>query len=72
MANLCQICGKGSQSGFAVSHSHRKTKKRWQPNLQKTTIEVGNIALKLKACTKCIKTQSKEARTKKSPAEGGF
>jgi len=62
MALSCQICGKGSLSGFSVSHSHRKTKRRWKPNLQKTTALIGDCQVKIKACTKCIKTLNKDLK----------
>jgi len=34
MAKVCQVTGKGPMVGNKVSHSNRKTKKRWLPNLQ--------------------------------------
>ena len=34
MAKVCQVTGKGPMVGHKVSHSNRKTKKRWLPNLQ--------------------------------------
>jgi len=65
MSVVCEICGKKPVSGHNVSHSHLKTKRRWLPNVQKTTIMVEGKEKKIKACAKCIKTQSK-IRTKKS------
>ena len=38
MARRCDITGKGVQSGNNVSHSNRKTRRRFLPNLQKTSI----------------------------------
>lgn len=35
MSRVCQLTGKGYQSGYKVSHSNRKSLKRQQPNLQK-------------------------------------
>lgn len=35
MANYCQITGKRRTTGFNVSHSHRKTKRSFMPNLHK-------------------------------------
>jgi large subunit ribosomal protein L28 len=58
MSIECQICGKKPVYGNAVSHSHRKTRKRWEPNLQWT--KVGDK--RVKACTKCIKTQTKVSK----------
>ncbi len=34
MARRCSITGKGVQSGNNVSHSNRKTRRRFLPNLQ--------------------------------------
>ena len=34
MSKVCQVTGKGPMVGNKVSHSNRKTKKRWLPNLQ--------------------------------------
>lgn len=66
MSIQCEICGKKPITGHNVSHSHRKTKRRWLPNIQKTTITVEGKDKKIKACAKCIKTQSKIRATKKS------
>lgn len=34
MSRVCQVTGKGPQSGNNVSHAHRKTRRRFLPNLQ--------------------------------------
>ena len=34
MAAVCDICGKGPGFGNSISHSHRRTSRRWEPNLQ--------------------------------------
>jgi large subunit ribosomal protein L28 len=34
MSRVCGITGKGVQFGNNVSHSQRKTRRRWNPNLQ--------------------------------------
>ena len=41
--------------GNSVSHSNRKTKRRWLPNLQKINILVKGKKLKEYVCTKCLK-----------------
>jgi large subunit ribosomal protein L28 len=56
MSIECQICGKKPITGHNVSHSHRKTKRRWLPNIQWFTPAEGK---RVKACTKCIKTAAK-------------
>ncbi len=34
MSRICQITGKKTCSGNNVSHSHKKTKRKFYPNLQ--------------------------------------
>lgn len=56
MSALCAVCGKGPQTGYIVSHSHRRTKRRFMPNLQVVRVDAGEGAsLKLRVCTKCLK-----------------
>jgi len=33
MSRVCQITGKRVMSGNNVSHSHKKTRRKWYPNL---------------------------------------
>ncbi len=33
MAARCAVCGKGPQTGYTVSHSHIRTKRRFLPKL---------------------------------------
>jgi large subunit ribosomal protein L28 len=35
MSNVCQVTGRAPSFGNAVSHSHRKTRRRWNPNIQR-------------------------------------
>ena len=35
MAATCDICGKHPSFGMRLSHSHRRTKRRWNPNIQR-------------------------------------
>ena len=35
MASVCEVCGKGPSWGMSVSHSHRRTNRRWDPNIQR-------------------------------------
>ncbi len=55
MAKVCSICGKRPLVGNNVSHSHRKTKKRSLPNLQRVKALVDGKPKYIKVCTKCIK-----------------
>ena len=55
MAKRCDLTGKGVQSGNNVSHSHRKTRRRFVPNIQKVTMKSDvlgqNLALNIATST---------------------
>jgi large subunit ribosomal protein L28 len=55
MASVCEICDKRPVFGMRVSHSHRRTKRRWNPNIQTVRAMVGKTPTKLNVCTSCIK-----------------
>ncbi len=38
MSRRCELTGKGVQTGHNVSHSNIKSKRRWLPNLNQTTL----------------------------------
>ncbi len=38
MARRCDLTGKGVQSGNNVSHSNRKTRRTFRPNIQRVTL----------------------------------
>ncbi len=59
MRHRCEICGKGVAFGHNVSHSNRKTNRRWLPNVQKTSLVVNGTIRKVQACTRCIRTARK-------------
>lgn len=56
MAKCCDICGKGPTTGNIVSHSHKKTRRRWLPNLQRVRVLHEGQTTHLKVCTSCIKS----------------
>ena len=55
MAAVCEVCGKKPSFGMSVSHSHRRTKRRWNPNIQKVRALVDGRARRLNVCTSCIR-----------------
>ena len=59
MSRVCAICGKGKTSGNNVSHSNRKTKRTFEANVQKVSVEVDGKSTNQYLCTKCIKTSKK-------------
>ncbi|MEI7833498.1 MAG: 50S ribosomal protein L28 [bacterium] len=55
MASQCEVCGKGIQTGYSVSHSHIRTKKIWKPNIQTMRIRNEKGTPKtINVCTGCI------------------
>ena len=55
MAANCDVCTKGPSFGHSVSHSNRKTKRRWNPNIQKVRADVNGTHKRVHVCTSCIK-----------------
>ena len=55
MASVCDVCGKKPSWGMTVSHSHRRTKRRWNPNIQSVRTVVGGTPKRVKVCTSCLK-----------------
>lgn len=64
MAMKCSNCGKGVMYGHNVSHSKRRTRKIFRPNLHPTRVVLGGQSVKLKLCTKCQRTFKKVLRVK--------
>lgn len=56
MARMCEICGKRPASGYSVSHSKVKTKRRFMPNLQRVHGMVGGAKRRMLVCTTCLKS----------------
>lgn len=55
MAATCEVCGKHPSFGMSLSHSHRRTKRRWNPNIQRVRAVVGGSTRRIDVCTRCIK-----------------
>jgi len=55
MAAVCEICNKRPGFGMSVSHSHRRTKRRWDPNIQKVRALVNGSPRRISVCTSCIR-----------------
>jgi large subunit ribosomal protein L28 len=58
MARKCEITGKGVQSGNNVSHANNKTRRRFLPNLQVTSLlsDALGVAVSLRLSTNGIRT----------------
>ncbi|HHE45908.1 MAG TPA: 50S ribosomal protein L28 [Candidatus Moranbacteria bacterium] len=55
MSRVCDICGRGPQTGNKVSHSQTKTRRKFNLNLQTKKINGKTVTI----CTRCLKTLSK-------------
>jgi large subunit ribosomal protein L28 len=55
VAANCDVCGKGPGFGNNISHSHRRTSRRWNPNIQRVRAVVSGTPKRVNACTSCIK-----------------
>ena len=47
MAAVCQVTGAVPGFGHNISHSHRRTKRRFDPNVQKKTYYVPSLGRKI-------------------------
>ena len=55
MASVCEICGKHPIFGKSVSHSHVRTSRRWNPNIQRVRALVNGARKRVNVCTSCLK-----------------
>lgn len=62
MSRVCQLTGKKANNGFAVSHSHRRTHKLQQVNLQSKRLwwPQAKRWVKLRISTEALKTIEKK------------
>ena len=61
MSRRCDLTGVGVQFGNNVSHSQRKTRRRFEPNLRKVTYKSVTTGqeYRLKITAKCMRTIDK-------------
>jgi large subunit ribosomal protein L28 len=58
MSRRCEITGKGVLSGNNVSHANNKTRRRFLPNMQVSTMlsDILNANVTMRLCTRGIRT----------------
>ena len=61
MPRRCELSGKQGRAGHNVSHSNRKTNRRFQPNLQRVSLwsEALGRAVPLRISTRALRTVQK-------------
>jgi large subunit ribosomal protein L28 len=61
LAQRCEVCGKAPVAGNNVSHSKVRTKRRFSPNLQTATLTRAGRRVRLRICTRCLRTAARTA-----------
>lgn len=56
MAKHCEICGKVGVVGNNVSHANNRTKRTWEPNLQRVKAKEGSTTRRIWVCTRCLRS----------------
>ena len=55
MSFRCEICGKEPWVGKQVSFSHKRSSRRWLPNIQRVRVKHGSNSRRAHVCVSCIK-----------------
>ena len=56
VAYRCDVCGKGHRTGNNVSHANNKTRRVFNPNLQRVHAVVNGSRTHLRVCTRCLRS----------------
>lgn len=52
----CDICSKETKFGNQVSHSVRRTSRKWKPNIRKAKIIVNGVSKSINVCARCLRS----------------
>ncbi len=55
VAKVCVICNKSKNTGYKISHSNIKNKRKWRPNIQRIKILLNGSPRRVNVCSRCIK-----------------
>ena len=56
MAQVCKLCGKRPTVGYNVSHANNKSKRRFNPNLQRVRACIDGTVRRIRVCTRCLRS----------------
>ncbi len=56
MSRVCSVCGKGQMTGNLVSHSKRRTRRTFRPNVQKVSYIKNGKVVNDYVCARCMKS----------------
>ena len=62
----CELCLKDGMTGNNVSHSNRQTKTKYSANVHKQTLVRNGEAVKVKICTRCLRSLHKSKKVQKA------
>ncbi len=65
----CDVCAKTTAYGRNIRHKHSgrwerkapRTNRTFEPNVQNRTFRIDGIPVRLKVCTRCLRTMLKTA-----------
>ncbi|MBI2862476.1 MAG: 50S ribosomal protein L28 [Chloroflexi bacterium] len=55
----CDVCGKTATFGHNVSHSKRRTPRKFSPNVLKHRLMIDGVLMQVSICTRCLRTLQK-------------
>ena len=55
MSYRCEVCSKEPSFGKKVSFSHKRSNRRWTPNIQRVRVRHGMNTKRVRVCTSCLK-----------------
>jgi large subunit ribosomal protein L28 len=59
VSQKCMVCGKTKSFVHNVSHSKRRTNRDFRPNVHRKRLVINGELVRLKICTRCMRTASK-------------
>lgn len=65
MSARCDVCHRKPMYGHNVSHSNRKTNRRFNLNLQQRRLMIDGEMKRVKICTRCLRTLVKVPKVRK-------
>ena len=71
MSRVCDICGKGIQFGNKVSHANNTSRRTWEPNLQQVRAVVNGQNVRVRVCTRCLRSGKVQKQVSKSKPSAG-
>lgn len=57
MSQVCDCCGRGPATGNNMSHSHRRSRRRFNLNLFSVRVDLGaNETKRMRICSRCLRS----------------